>query len=177
MKILEKILYFPFGNNLFVGPGIKKDIEFLKKILPEEFKRKELFDLGCGDGKITLLLKKVFLPKKIYGCDLYPFLVKRAKKRGISAFVLDLEKEVPEGELAVMWGVLHHLKERERILFEIKKKFSYFFLREPKKEFFSFFELGEKEKEENLRNILKKVFKKGKFFSSNTSLFFFWKKC
>jgi hypothetical protein len=114
-----------------VGPQIKEQIKLLKSHVPREFQQRELDDLGCGDGKITTRLTDVFQPKKLRGFDVSPALVKRARSRGIDARVLDLESDLPKGELAVMWGVLHHLKDREACIKRLKENYRLAFIREP----------------------------------------------
>ena len=64
-----------------------------------------VYDLGCGDGKVTLLLKEVFRPTELRGFDINPRLVKRAGKKGIKAEVKNLDEEMPQGELAVVWDL------------------------------------------------------------------------
>ena len=86
-------------------------------------------DLGCGDGKTTILLKEVFSPRKLRGFDVNPFLVARAASKGIEAEVKNLDSGLPSGELAVMWGVLHHLKDRETCLKRIQKNYPMAFIR------------------------------------------------
>jgi len=175
MKI-EQLLYFPFGNNLIIGRHIEDQLKFLSEVLPSDFKGKEMYDLGCGDGKITVFLKKFFESKLVFGCDASGGLVKRAKKRGVESKVVDLEKEVPVGELAVMWGVLHHLRNQEKVLEKIKNNFNYFFLREPLLKEKSFFELGDPFKKEELEDKIKRVFGDYKIFEHKNAAFIFWKK-
>ena len=103
----------------------------LETRVPAGFQDRELDDLGCGDGKITLLLKKIFLPRKLRGFDVNPALVKRARNKGIEAEVRDLDAGIPAGELAVMWGVLHHLKDIEVCLKRIRENYEQAFIREP----------------------------------------------
>jgi len=99
--------------------------------VPREFLRREMDDLGCGDGKITVLLREVFKPDKLRGFDVNPSLVKRAKNKGIKAEIINLDEKVPSGELAVMWGVLHHLKDKERCIRRIGENYAMAFIREP----------------------------------------------
>ncbi len=174
----HRLIYLPFGNNFIIGPSIKRQLNFLKDILPEEFKGKELYDLGCGDGKITLKFKEIFYPTKVYGCDDDPELVWRAKRRGIKAVVMDLNKEVPKGELAVFWGVLHHLKNQKAILEKIKENFKYLFLREPllvkgKK---SFMEIGKPFLKKEIYSLIDNIFEDFKKYEYENSIFIFWEK-
>jgi len=128
---IESFAYFFFGNNVIIGPHIRKQLRFLKEIVPPVFQQRQMDDLGCGDGKITLLLKEIFLSKRSRGFDINPGLVRRARKRGIEADVRNLDEDMPTGELAVMWGVLHHLKDRECCLNKIKENYALIFIREP----------------------------------------------
>lgn len=103
----------------------------LKTRIPPEFQQRAMDDLGCGDGKITVLLKDVFQPRMLRGFDVNSSLVKRARGKGFDAEVMDLDENAPTGELAVMWGVLHHLKERESCIRRISENYPMAFIREP----------------------------------------------
>ena len=175
---LEQFLYLPFGNNIIIGNHIKEQLKFLSKIVPEEFKEKEMYDLGCGDGKITILLQKIFKPKKLLGCDVNSALAKRAKRRGIIAEVYNLEKDVPKGELAIVWGVIHHLKNQIEILEKIKENFQFLFLREPlmTEEKKSFLELGKPFERKKIEEICQEVFGKYKDYEHKGAYFLFWQK-
>lgn len=181
--ILEKLLYSFFGNNVIIGPGMRKQIEYLQKIVPEEFKGKETLDLGCGDGKITTLLKEIFLPRDLFGFDINLRLVKKAQKRGIKAEILDLEKEVPRGEMAILWGVLHHIQDSKRVILEVKKNFQLLFLREPLKgsmqfgglQFPNFFELGKPFSKEEIKKILDATLNTYQSFENHGAIFVFWR--
>jgi len=105
----------------------------LGKNVPAAFRHREIDDLGCGDGKITLMLRDIFQPQKLRGFDVNSALVKRARSNGIDAAVIDLDAAMPEGEMAVMWGVLHHLKNREACIKRISDNYQMAFIREPVK--------------------------------------------
>ena len=129
---LEKLAYSFFGNNLVVGTHIKKQLTFLREIVPAELQQREMHDLGCGDGKVTTLLEEIFLPRELHGFDINPALARRAQNRGIDAGIIDLDREVPGGgELAVLWGVLHHLQDFESSLRRVKENYPLVFIREP----------------------------------------------
>jgi hypothetical protein len=128
---LEDLVYSAFGNNLVVGGHIRRQLAFLKGSIPPELQHHQMDDLGCGDGKVTLLLKGIFRPARLRGFDVHPGLVRRARRRGIDAAVLDLDKGVPAGELAVVWGVLHHLRDFEGCLRKIRDNYPLVFIREP----------------------------------------------
>ena len=123
--------HYLFGNNWVIGKHIKKQLQFLENILPQALLNREVDDLGCGDGKVTLLLQEILKPKKLRGFDVNDGLVKRAKERGIDAQNLNLDESVPKGDIAVLWGVLHHLKDPEACLRRVKGNYSAIFIREP----------------------------------------------
>jgi SAM-dependent methyltransferase len=143
MMKLESLTYFCFGNNVVIGKHIRTQLDFLRSILPEDLRCREMDDLGCGDGKVTLLLKDVFQPEKLRGYDISQGLVRRAIGRGIDAGNINLDTHVPSGELAVVWGVLHHLKDPARALDKIRENYPLVFIREPVKTgFFKGLEMG-----------------------------------
>ena len=131
--ITENMFYVFFGNNLVIGKHIKKQLSFLESIVPREFLYRQVDDLGCGDGKVTLLLKQILQPTEIHGFDINHGLVRRAREKGIIAQAMNLDDEVPHGEMAVVWGVLHHLKYPERCLQKLKENYPLIFIREPVK--------------------------------------------
>ncbi len=75
-RVVEKVAYSVLGNNIVVGTHIRRQIEFLRQNIPANFKHRAMDDLGCGDGKATLLLKEVFSPTELRGFDIHPLLVK-----------------------------------------------------------------------------------------------------
>lgn len=179
---LEYFLYTFLGNNIVIGSHIKDQLNFLSKILPDDFKRRKMYDLGCGDGKITSLLKEIFQPKECLGFDVNPRLIKLAQKRGIKAEVFDLERGIPKGELATIWGVLHHLKSPKKILKRLKENFKFIFIREPLKtkitfwELITFLELGKPFEKEKFQEDLRDVFRNFKSFVYKNAIFIFWRK-
>lgn len=130
---LESLAYSFFGNNLVIGPHFRKQLAFLKEIVPGHLHHREIDDLGCGDGKVTVLLKEICQPVRLRGFDINPHLIRRARSRGIDAIISDLDKDMPGGELAVMWGVLHHLQDVEVCLRRLKENYPLIFIREPVK--------------------------------------------
>jgi len=174
MKI-ERLAYFFFGNNVIIGPHIRKQLKFLNEIVPPTFQRRQMDDLGCGDGKITLLLKEIFLPRRVRGFDINPSLVRRARDRGIEANVQNLDDSMPTGELAVMWGVLHHLKDRECCLNRIKKNYALIFVREPvKKRVIRGLELGQPLRRGEIEHLLEKYLADSQIFYCDNNIFIFY---
>jgi hypothetical protein len=123
--------YYVFGNNWVIGKHIKKQLLFLESILPQGLLNREVDDLGCGDGKVTLLLQEILKPSKLRGFDVNNGLVKRAKDKGIDAQTLNLDEAVPRGDIAVLWGVLHHLKDPGLCLRGLRGNYHVIFIREP----------------------------------------------
>jgi SAM-dependent methyltransferase len=112
----ERLLHSVFGNNVVIGPHVLRQLNCLRGLLPAHFCKCRMDDLGCGDGKLTVLLQEIFQPVRLRGFDVNPALVRRARAKGIEARTLNLEQSMPAGELAVMWGVLHHLSDPARCL-------------------------------------------------------------
>jgi len=172
---LERLAYFFFGNNVIIGPHIRKQLRFLKKIVPPTFQQRQMDDLGCGDGKVTLLLKEIFLPKRVRGFDINPGLVRRARDRGIEADVRNLDEDIPTGELAVMWGVFHHLKDRECCLNGIKENYALIFIREPvRNSILKVLELGHPLIREEIERLVEKHLSNSQIFYYGNSIFIFY---
>jgi hypothetical protein len=171
----QKAVYFLFGTNFVIGRQIKAQIEWLNAQLPPEFKGRALDDLGCGDGKITVRLQKVFQPSRLRGFDVNPGLVGRARTMGIQAEVLDLDARLPSGELAVVWGVLHHLKNTEACLKRISENYPLVFIREPiKNNRIDGFEMGKPLIKSEIENWTHKYFPGSKILYKGHCIFIFY---
>jgi hypothetical protein len=141
---LQKIIYDFFGTSLYISPPIRGQINWIADRIPPNFLNRELDDLGCGDGRITKVMGEIFKARKLRGYDIHSSLVKRACRNGVDACVMDLEANMPRGELAVMWGVLHHLNDRENCIKRISENYSMVFIREPIKTIsLKVFEMGD----------------------------------
>jgi SAM-dependent methyltransferase len=127
----ERFLHAVFGNNVVIGPHVLRQLDCLGGLLPPHFRECRMDDLGCGDGKLTVLLREIFEPVKLRGFDINPALVRRARAKGIEAQILNLDDHVPTGELAVLWGVLHHLSDPARCLRRLHANYERVFVREP----------------------------------------------
>ncbi len=175
MQKIKRLANFFSGFNLIIGPHIKKQLKFLKEITPESFKHREMDDLGCGDGKVTLLLRDIFLPKKLRGFDVNPSLVRRALTKGIQAEVKNLEEDIPTGELAVMWGVLHHLKDMGDCLERIKRNYNLIFIREPiKTGSVNWLEMGHPLRKEDIETLFKEYLPDSQIFYCGNAIFIFY---
>lgn len=127
-KIIEKLIY-SLGRS-FSFYDVDKEMAVLEKNLPFAFKRRQVIDIGCGDGTVTMKLKKVLAPQTLLGLDIYPALVKRARSRGVTVEIRNVEKETPAGDLGILWGVLHHFTAPADILRKIHRNFRSLIIRE-----------------------------------------------
>jgi SAM-dependent methyltransferase len=169
------MVYAVFGTSAVIGLNIRVQLKMLKSRVPPAFLNRDMDDLGCGDGKITYYLKEVFQPKRVRGFDIYPSLVKRAKDRGIAAEIQDLETALPKGELAVMWGVLHHLKDPETCLKRISENYDMTFIREPiKNNPVKGLEMGEPLVKTQIEGWIEKYFPGADFFYQGHCIFIFY---
>lgn len=173
--IVEKLAYLLFGNNLVVGLHIKKQLEFLREHIPPSFQHRKMDDLGCGDGKVTIRLKEIFLPESLRCFDVNPGLVRRSSKKGFCAEAIDLNKDFPSGELAVMWGSLHHLEDMAGCLDRLKQNYRMVFIREPLKEGgVSWLELGHPASKEEMENMVAEHLPGARIlFQDNAALIFY----
>jgi hypothetical protein len=147
----------------------------LERKVPVSFKGRKMDDLGCGDGKITLLLKEVFQPLELRGFDVHPSLVKRAKTNGVAAELMNLDNCLPSGELAIMWGVLHHLTDRESCLKKIKENYPMAFIREPiKNKAIKGFEMGQPLIQEEIEGMIQSYFPGAQYFYHGHCIFIFF---
>jgi hypothetical protein len=175
--IVERLAYLFFGNNLIIGLHIKKQLEFLRGHIPSSFQHRKMDDLGCGDGKVTIRLKDIFLPESLRCFDINPGLVKRASKKGFYAEVMNLEQDFPSGELAVMWGSLHHLQDMAGCLDKLRQHYQMVFIREPLKEGgISLLELGHPASKEKMESLVSKHLPGARIFFQNNAAFIFYER-
>ncbi len=174
-EIRMKIGYWLVGNffhNIFRRPYS----EFLKKTLSPEFLGHEICDLGCGDGSATIKLKDLFQAKSIKGYEINDSLIRRTRKRGIVVEKSDLEKEVPCGEMATVWAVIHHFKDKEGFLKKVRSNFLYAIFIEPVKCWWAFLDGGEPLSEKKWRELFDKILGDCIFLRFRDNLFVFWTK-
>jgi SAM-dependent methyltransferase len=128
---VERFIHTVFGNNVVIGSHVLRQLDRLREVLPPDLRGRQVDDLGCGDGKLTVLLREILQPVRLRGFDVNPALVRRARSRGIDARVMNFEHSVPAGDLAVVWGVLHHLSDPARCLAGLRANYGSAFIREP----------------------------------------------
>lgn len=95
-------------------------------VLPRFFENsRKILDVGCGDGAVSEYILKV-LKKDVVGVDLSEDAVKKIKKRGVKAIVVDVEQEkfpFKSREFdTVFWGDnMEHLFDPQATLKEIAR--------------------------------------------------------
>ena len=108
----------------------------IQKLIPKDFLGRKVSDLGCGDCSNTLRIKKLFQVKDIVGFERNPYLIQRARNKGLKVKKLDLNDSIPKGELATFSFALHHIKDKVNMLQQVKRNFKYIFLIEPMKDLY-----------------------------------------
>ncbi len=174
-RIRVKLGYKLFGNS-FATIINKPRFNFIKDKIPEDFKGRSICDLGCGDGSSTLRIKDFFEATEIVGYDIEKSLVNRAIKKGMEAEVMDLQKNIPKGEMATIWGVLHHIKNKGDVLRKVAGNFDYVVIREPIKSWWAFLDGGEPLELEEWIKLFDKVLGKYKMYRFKDDLYVFWKR-
>ena len=102
----------------------KKKIEKILKLL-EEHKEGNILDIGCGDGLITSLIAER-TGARAYGVDISRKAVIKAKKRGITAKVMNVDRhrfpfKEKTFDFVFCGDLLEHLYDTEKLLSNIKK--------------------------------------------------------
>lgn len=150
-KTIEKLMY-SFGINISAY-NVKRELDYLHKNLLDTYKNRDIVDIGCGNGKISLKLIPILKSKSFLGIDISRSLIKSAKRRGINANLLNIEDQEISGDLGIMWGVLHHLNNPIETLKKLKKNFNSLIIRESINEK-RLFELGHKLNRDKLMKML-----------------------
>ena len=154
----------------------RPQFNFIKDKIPHAFFNRKISDLGCGDGCSSQRIKEAFKAKSIVGFEINDYLIKRAKKRGLKVEKKDLEQYVPSGEMATVWGVVHHLKEKKGFLQKIRHNFQYAVFNEPIKTFWAFLDGGLPMEEEKIRNLFTDALGNYQTMRFKNNIFIFWKK-
>ena len=173
-EIRMKFGYRLIGN--FVASLLSKPyFEFLMDKVPVEFLGRGVHDLGCGDGFSTRKIAELFKAKSIKGYEINDYLIEKARKRGLTVERMNLEEQIPEGEMATVWGVVHHLKNKETFLKRIRSNFKYAVFNEPIKSVWAFLDGGEPLTEEEWRKLFSKTLGDCTILRFKDQLFIFWK--
>lgn len=175
-KEIRMKIGYPLLGNLIANLQSKKYFDFIADKIPPEFLNREVSDLGCGDGFATQKIKNLFKVRSIEGYEINKYLIKKARTKGLSIERMDLEKTVPKGEMAVVWGVIHHLKSQKEVLRKIRSNFNYAVFSEPIKSFWAFLDGGEPLSVPEWKNLFNQTLGNCKFFEFKDNLFVFWNK-
>lgn len=104
---------FQYGNyNKYYGyrnPGASEDLR-IRVFKPEWFRGKDVLDLGCNSGHLTLYIAKMFQPAHILGLDIDGDLVYGARKN-IRHYLSELQTE--ESRRAVQEKESHTASEND----------------------------------------------------------------
>lgn len=128
-KAFQKLIY-SIGINVSAY-DVDEELRLLKVHLPSDFKKRRVIDIGCGDGKTSLRLKKILKPISFEGVDLSSSLTSTAQKRGLDVKMKDVAEEEIGGDLGILWGVIHHFKEPVKTLRKIYNNFNSLIIRAP----------------------------------------------
>jgi len=122
-------------NNIFYSDMFGKKSEKYYRVqkrkmkivlgLFSEHKNGKILDIGCGDGVITSMLKN-FTKANAYGIDISKSAVLKAKKRGIVAKVVDIDRDKFPFKKntfdAIFCGdVIEHVYDTERLLENVNR--------------------------------------------------------
>ncbi len=125
----ERLVYRFLGN--FYSAGHDHIFAHISSIAPSNFQDRSIHDLGCGDGQNTQRVEQVFRARSVTACDHNRYLLERAERRGLRIQEVDLNLEMPRGEMATFIFSLHHLRNKEDVLRRVKESFELLFLCEP----------------------------------------------
>lgn len=109
--------------------GKKEELsDRLNKVLTifGHYKFHRILDIGCGDGKFSLLLKQRAQAQEVYGVDISKEAVELAKAIGVKAFEADIDQRPLPFEAnsfdAIFCGeVVEHLIDPDHLLDEIHR--------------------------------------------------------
>lgn len=173
-RIFEKLAYRFFG--CFYSKHQNALFNFVAKEVSKEFLHRELSDLGCGDGFNTLRLKGIFRPKKIIGYEYNNNLIEKARGRKLEVNKIDLNKEIPKGEMAVFNLSLHHIDDKRRALESAVGNFDFIVLLEPIQDWYHLlFDAGKPLKKQEWIDLFDSVLREYSIYRFKNFFLVFWK--
>ena len=118
---------------------VPRIVEALKLLRELNIRANIYLDLGCNDGQVTRIVAKIVKAKEVYGIDIDCDALKKAEKKGIKVFALDLSKDkIPledeSVDLVTAFEVIEHLTNPDNMLretFRVLKKGGYLLLSTP----------------------------------------------
>ena len=99
----EKLYLERYGRGL---PSEDRVVKLLQ--LASSLSAEKLLDIGCGDGSMSLALKKALGAKEVFGIEISRQGAEEAREKGIACFVLDVD------ESPTFRGQLHGRRLRDR---------------------------------------------------------------
>lgn len=173
--LAEEIGYRFFGclYNRFHDPLFN----FIATKVPADFLGRNVYDLGCGDGSNTLRIGRIFKAHRLTGYDHNNHLLQRARRQGLEVKKVDLNTELPSGELAAFTFSLHHFKNKEEILKRAVQNFDRLFLCEPIKDLYhALFDAGKPLKRVDWLLLFDKTLKRYVLHQFKNQLIIFYRK-
>ncbi|MFQ6124952.1 MAG: class I SAM-dependent methyltransferase [Candidatus Heimdallarchaeota archaeon] len=130
---LEQMIYSICGilNHNFHFQNVNKELEGLSRFLRfNKVKINSALDVGCGNGHITEELRKILGLNEIYGLDLNKRVLEQAKCLGIKTIHGDMSSINinAQYDLVISYGSLHHSKNIENFIRNLKKLSSKYIL-------------------------------------------------
>lgn len=151
--------------------------DFIERVIPRQFYSRKIHDLGCGDGKNTSTIRRIFQAKSIIGVDRHRGLLERARKRGIQTKQMDLNHELPKGELATFTYSLHHVHDKVTALRVAKINFTFLFLCEPVKDLcHTLFDAGDVQTKKVWIKLFDSELREYRIHQYKNNLIVFWQK-
>ncbi len=119
----NKIFYTHIFDKKSLGyyQSQKRKIEIVLNFF-EKHRNGKILDIGCGDGFISSLIKDI-TKAEVYGVDISRSSVEKARKKGIKAKVVNIDKKFPFRSNtfdAVFCGdIVEHIYDSEALLMKI----------------------------------------------------------
>lgn len=144
-------------DKIFVNSPLKRFMQkyfemvvFKKFIKINEIKmfNNSILEIGCGSGYGLYLIQKGFHPSRLYGFDILPEQVLKARKRDLNAQIsigdaTNIKYPANKFDIVFVFTVLHHIPEYPKALKEISrvlKPGGYLFIDELNKSLLDFFD-------------------------------------
>ena len=124
----------------------------------------------------TIKLRDLFQAKGIKGYEINDSLIRKAKQRGLLVEKINLEKDVPTGEMAIIYGVLYHIHDQETFLNRIQNNFHFAVFVEPIRSCWALLDGGEPLSERDWQKLFNKVLEGCQFLRFQDHLYVFWEK-
>lgn len=153
--------------------------ESIRELIPEEFLYKDISDLGCGDGTNSLRIKDIFQAKSVIGYERNPYLAQRARAKGLIIKPIDLNREIPSGEMATFSFALHHIRDKDKVtvLKKAADNYVYVFLIEPLRDLYHLlFDAGYPLKKKEWIKVFDEALGNYKLYHQGNNLIVFFKK-